>query len=336
MKYLSKTLQAGWLEPNWLTYFLLPFTLLYRLLMAIRYKLYTSGVFGVYKSPVPVLVVGNISVGGTGKTPLTMKIVNLAKEMGFKPGVISRGYGGQNMEWPQLVSSNSSPYYLGDEPVLISKSTACPVAVGPKRGDVIDLLLNKHNCDLIISDDGLQHYALDRDIELAVYDSQRRHLNRFCLPSGPLREPESRLKTVDLVMKHVSPESNEFESENSAQFKLMPEGISPLNESSQLQLVSHSGQKVHAVAGIGHPSRFFKQLAQLGFDVIEHPFSDHHHYESSDFEFGDNYPVIMTEKDSIKCYSFSKDNWFSFAVSAELNSFAEKSIKNLLLALNKS
>lgn len=330
---LADKLQQGWLEPNALTYLLLPLTVLYRMAMRLRHLLYKLNVFHVYKSPVPVLIVGNISVGGTGKTPLTMEIVEQAKKLGFKPGVISRGYGGQNLEWPQLVKTDSSPYYFGDEPVLIANSTQCPVAVGPKRGENIELLLKNHDCDLIIADDGLQHYALDRDIEIAVYDNQRRHLNNFCLPSGPLREPVNRLKTVDLVMKHVAPDEEDFENSDQLMFKLAVSEFSSLVPDSKKSLDSKKAPEIHAVAGIGHPKRFFKQLTALGFNVIEHPFSDHHKYEASDFSSMSDYPVVMTEKDAIKCTAFAQEHWFSLAVTAELNAEAKNMITKKLSAL---
>jgi len=333
MKWLAKKLQEGWLEPNLLSYILLPLTYLYRLAMWLRHFFYKFNIFHVYRSPVPVVIVGNISVGGTGKTPLTMKVVEMVKEMGFKPGVISRGYGGQNLEWPQLVNPDSNPYYFGDEPVLIANSTQCPVVVGPKRGDDIELLLKHHDCDLIIADDGLQHYALDRDVEIAVYDEQRRHLNKFCLPSGPLREPVSRLKTVDFVMSHVAPSYEKFDDKIQLMFRLSVAGISPLIKKNNKTLNVEETPKIHAVAGIGHPVRFFKQLTALGFDVIEHPFSDHHKYEASDFSSMTDYPVVMTEKDAIKCTSFAQDHWFSLAVTAELNSVAKSKIEEKLLNL---
>jgi tetraacyldisaccharide 4'-kinase len=341
---LSKMLQDGWSEPNALTYILLPLTMFYRCMMCLRKFLYSQKILTVYRSKLPVIVVGNISVGGTGKTPLTMAIVAKARKMGFKPGVISRGYGGQALEWPQMVHGDTNAYYVGDEAVLIAKNTQCPVAVGPKRGQTIELLRKNSECDLIISDDGLQHYALSRDVEIAVIDQQRRHLNQYCLPSGPLREPESRLKSVDLIMNHVAFDSEiesltdsflsaDFQESSDAKFYLKVNGfVSILGEDEQKLETS---QVLHAVAGIGHPVRFFRLLTALGYEIIEHAFPDHHRYNASDFDFGDDAPVVMTGKDAVKCLACAKSNWYFLSVEARLNAIADERLEQILSELKK-
>ena len=330
-KFTEKLLH-GWSEPNVLTFLLLPLSLFYRSVMVVRKLFYSKNFFGVYQAKVPVLVVGNISVGGTGKTPLTMAVVERARSLGFKPGVISRGYGGQALEWPQQVTAATSAHYVGDESVLIARSTNCPVVVGPKRSAAIDLLLSEHDCDLIISDDGLQHYALARNAEIAVIDQQRRHLNQFCLPAGPLREPQSRLKSVDLILNHVAPvereEKDPFNRSEENLFRLKNKGFVNVSDNQPCDL-ANSG-KVHAVAGIGHPLRFFRLLRALGFDVIEHAFPDHHRFVAEDFDFGDNLTVIMTAKDAVKCVAFARPNWHYLSVEAELNVNASKSLDALL------
>lgn len=339
---LAQQLQQGWSEPNLITYLLLPLSLLYKVVMAVRKVFYSKGLFDVYQASVPVLVVGNISVGGTGKTPLTMSIVERARALGFQPGVISRGYGGQALEWPQQVTPTTSAHYVGDESVLIAHSTECPVVVGPKRGEAIDLLLSQYDCDLIISDDGLQHYALARNAEIAVLDKQRRHLNTFCLPAGPLREPQSRLQSVDMIMNHVAPiergENDPFNRSEENLFRLKNRGFKGVVDHQQATLADKGtgAQKIHAIAGIGHPVRFFRQLRALGFDAMEHAFPDHHRYTAEDFAFTENDMVIMTAKDAVKCAAFAKSNWYYLEVEVELNDLASTNIDALLQTLKPS
>lgn len=332
---LAQQLQKGWSDPNVLTYLLLPLSLLYKAVMAVRKVFYSNGLFDVYKASVPVLIVGNISVGGTGKTPLTMAIVERARALGFQPGVISRGYGGQALEWPQVVTPQTSAYYVGDESVLIAHNTGCPVVVGPKRGEAIDLLLSTNQCDLIISDDGLQHYALARNAEIAVIDKQRRHLNTFCLPAGPLREPQSRLQSVDMTMNHVAPierdENDPFNRSDENLFRLKNKGLKQVFDHKDSDFPDN--KTIHAVAGIGHPMRFFRQLRALGFNVTEHSFPDHHRYTAEDLAFAKDDVVIMTAKDAVKCVAFAKPTWHYLAVTAELNDSAANNIDALLQSL---
>lgn len=323
--YLRDTIFRGWSEPNWLTWLLLPLTGFYQLVMLLRHFAYRIGVFSSYRADVPVIVVGNISVGGTGKTPLTMALLELLEQRQLKVGVVSRGYGGQALEWPQTVTADSNPHYVGDEPLLIARRMQCPVVVGPNRGRAIDLL-NKHSqCDVIIADDGLQHYALQRDIEIAIVDTQRRHLNQFCLPAGPLREPTSRLKNVDLVIHHISPTEPQSEDQQQAAMWLESCPLQAMRGDKSLP----EGSAVHAVAGIGHPQRFFRHLRQLGYDVIEHPFPDHYQFSSADFSFNDQLPIIMTEKDAVKCDALADDRFFYLPVKARLNQHAEQQLSGL-------
>ena len=334
-KKLAQKIQQGWSEPNWLTYLLLPLTFLYLLIMCLRKFFYRQGWFGVYQAKVPVVIVGNISVGGTGKTPLTIAIVDRARELGFTPGVISRGYGGQALEWPQIVTSDASAHFVGDESVLIAQQTNCPVIVGPNRGEAIDLLLSKYECNVIVSDDGLQHYALSRDAEIAVLDQQRRHLNNFCLPAGPLRETSKRLKSVDLIFNHVSPVESHgdiFDSSDQNLFRLRQTGFKSVTNHQKVDILKTT--TVHAVAGIGHPLRFFRQLRALGLNIIEHSFPDHHRYSIEDFDFiEEGSIVIMTAKDAVKCTAFAKPDWSYLDVEVEMNNVASDNIDQLLTTL---
>lgn len=343
-RFFRHLIFSGWSQANWLTYVLLPLTVIYRLLSWLRERLYNASWLERYQAKVPVIIVGNISVGGTGKTPLTIALAKQLISRGFKPGVISRGYGGSALEWPQRVDQKSNPHYIGDEPVLVARRNICPVVVGPDRGKAIDLLLSENDCDIILSDDGLQHYALQRDIELSVVDAQRRHLNVFCLPSGPLREPVSRLKSVDMVILHTTKEGALLKNDEhldvlskmglSNGVEKTSNPISVTTNSNAPLFTMYLEQKpvkallsdatltsgtVHAVAGIGHPQRFFNALSNIGFDVIEHPFEDHHQFVASDFKFNDRFPIVMTEKDAVKCESFANKKFYYLPVEAKLN-----------------
>ena len=290
-----------------------PVSLVFRVLSSIRRTCYHLGIFHRHALPIPVIIVGNISVGGTGKTPLVIWLVNHLRSRGIRAGVISRGYGGSAQYWPQYVRGDSDTAVVGDEPVLIAKRAQCPVAVAPKRILAAKALLKHAECDVIISDDGLQHYALMRDLEFVVVDGVRRFGNGYCLPAGPLREPCSRLKSVDFVV------CNGLAARDEYAMKLKPSKlINVRDEQTVKELSAYRNTEVHAVAGIGNPSRFFSMLRQLGLNVIEHPFPDHHAFEASDLDFGDDKPTVMTEKDAVKCRRFACDDAWYIAVDAEL------------------
>lgn len=337
-RFFRNLIFSGWSQPNWLTYGLLPLALVYRCLSWLRRCLYKTRWLERYKAKIPVIVVGNISVGGTGKTPLTIAFAEQLIGRGFRPGIISRGYGGSALEWPQRVNQNSNPHYIGDEPVLVARRNICPVVVGPDRGKAIDLLLSENDCNIILSDDGLQHYAMQRDIEISVVDAQRRHLNLFCLPSGPLREPVSRLKSVDMVILHMTKEgvldpdilskmglSNIAKKVSDTQAKSSDRCTMHLEQKPVRSLLNDkqlSNGIVHAVAGIGHPQRFFNALRGAGFELIEHPFPDHHQFLADDFDFADDLPIVMTEKDAVKCEHLASENFYYLPVEAKLNEAA--------------
>lgn len=274
--------------------------------------------------PIPILIVGNISIGGTGKTPLVVYLCELLISAGYSPGIITRGYGGRSNQWPASVDKNSDPVDCGDEPVLMAQRTGSPVVAGPDRNQNVTKLLEENTIDVVISDDGLQHYRLQRDIEIVVIDKSRGLGNRHCLPAGPLREPESRLKSCDfVVVNEVSPEA-EYSMQLQAQF------ICSLNSAIRQPLSSWKGLTVHAVTGIGNPSRFFVMLSGMGLQVIEHSFPDHYPFEESDITFTDGFPVVMTEKDAVKCRAFATSEHWSIPITAELN---ERFSQNLLAQL---
>ncbi|WP_455202378.1 tetraacyldisaccharide 4'-kinase [Kaarinaea lacus] len=285
---------------------LLPLSILYCVVSWVRRTLYNFNILNSSSLAVPVIVVGNISVGGTGKTPLVIAITQYLKANGFNPGVISRGYGGSASQWPQAVSPESDPALVGDETVLIANRCRCPVSVGPDRVAAANALLADHQCDVIVSDDGLQHYAMKRDIEIVVIDGERRLGNRLCLPAGPLRELPSRLRTVDMLVTNGDAKADEFS------MQLKAYAFHSVNNDTELKpLNAFEGVHVDAVSGIGNNERFFRQIHDLGIHVHKHPFQDHHQYKLKDISFSDQKPILMTEKDAVKCQKFSlKDAWY--------------------------
>lgn len=300
-----------WYQKNHFCYFFTPFSALYRLAISVRSFSYCIGLKKIYRAPVPVIVVGNLTVGGTGKTPLVITLAQFLTTQGYRPGIVSRGYGGKRNTPTLLVTADSDPTIAGDEPVLIARHSQCPLIVANRRVAAVKQLLDQHQCDIIISDDGLQHTALARDIEIVVIDGQRRFGNGFCLPAGPLREPLQRLKQVDFkVVRGGEVNADEYA------MRFIPGNIYNLVDPS-LILHPDNYPLVHAVAGIGNPQPFFNQLRQLGFRIIEHPFPDHHAYQTSDLNFGDDLPVIMTEKDAVKCLRFKDPRHWCLSITGE-------------------
>jgi tetraacyldisaccharide 4'-kinase len=305
---------ALWYSRSPLLLLLLPVSWLFLLLVTLRHLAYRTGVLPSHRLPVPVIVVGNITVGGTGKTPLVIWLVEHLHTLGYRPGLVSRGYGGRSRNWPQQVRPDSDPAMVGDEAVLLARHCHCPIAVGPDRVAAARALLEHHKVDILISDDGLQHYALQRDLEIAVIDGVRRFGTGYCLPAGPLREPAGRLKSVDLVV------ANGIGGRREYGMRLKPGPAWLLEDPQQRrELRDFAGSRVHAVAGIGHPERFFTSLAGLGMQIIPHAFPDHHTYRREDFAFAtDEHPILMTEKDAVKCRGFGLWAWV-VPVSAELD-----------------
>lgn len=261
----------------------------------------------------PVIVVGNIAVGGTGKTPLVIRLVGLLRAAGWRPGVISRGYGGQARIWPQPVTSVSEPERVGDEPVMIVQRTGCPMWVGPDRVAAAQALLAAEDCDILVADDGLQHYRLYRQWEIGVLDGVRRLGNGHCLPLGPLREPAARWATLTWRVTNGEPATGEWG------MQLVGDELVHLHDRTRCQpLIALAGQRVHAVAGIGHPERFFNSLRQAGLAVVAHPFGDHHRFTMADLANMSDAPLIMTDKDAVKCHGFAPANAWRLPVVAQL------------------
>lgn len=298
-----------------LPWLLLPLSWIYGIVIKIRRYLYQKHILKSYRMPVPVIIVGNITLGGTGKTPLTIALVELLKAHGFKPGVISRGYGSQSKRFPFLVSEKSSGIEAGDEPLLIHLRTRVPVIIDPNRPRAAEFLLKHFNCDVIISDDGLQHYALQRDIEIAVIDAERQFGNGFLFPAGPLREPKSRLADVDFVVSNGVSENSSFHV-----MALLPGKIHSVKTHKPIDDIKFFADKnLIAMAGIGNPERFFQTLTELGLIFVKQPMPDHYFYSAKDFEAADDVYYLMTEKDAVKCQAFSRETWFYLPVTAELS-----------------
>ncbi|WP_281646959.1 tetraacyldisaccharide 4'-kinase [Parendozoicomonas sp. Alg238-R29] len=312
---LSEKLVRAWYRPE-LSPSLYPFVPLAALVKREadkRFQAFRSN--PPWKPPVPVIVVGNVTAGGTGKTPMVAALVKRLRNEGYRPGVISRGYGSGNNGQSQLVGQGCDPLICGDEPVMLAELTQAPVVVDTDRQRAVKYLLENTDCNLVISDDGLQHYRLHRDLEIALVDGIRGLGNDYCLPAGPLRESGERLLSVDLVVSNgVLQRELPVES---VLMELKPAGVIAVDGSSRKFPDNPPGQ-VHGVAGIGNPERFFLTLEQQGFAVQRHSFVDHHAFQSEDLSSLGEGIVIMTGKDAIKCRSFARKNWWYLAVEAQL------------------
>ena len=299
-----------WIQKVWygdaaFGWVLLPFAALYRLVTGVRRQLYRRGIFRTYRAGVPVIVVGNITAGGTGKTPTVIWLVNELRDRGFAPGIVSRGYGGSQSGTSMRVDADSDAAVVGDEPVLLARRGQCPVAVDSDRVRAARMLI-EDGVNVIVADDGLQHLRLQRDFEICVIDGARRFGNRRLLPAGPLREPIERLGQVDQVLVN----GGDAEGDERA-FELRAAEAQRLNGSLIRQLAAFKDSTVHAVAGIGNPRRFFDSLRAHGIQVIEHGFPDHARLTAGDLKFGDDFDVFMTEKDAVKLDRHMGDKyWF--------------------------
>jgi tetraacyldisaccharide 4'-kinase len=307
-----------------------PFSSLFSLLSTTRRKLYASGRKKVYRSSIPLIVVGNISVGGTGKTPLIIYLSRQLISAGYRPGIVSRGYGSKAPEYPFHVKDDSPVAHSGDEALLIAHNTSCPVVIDANRSEAVKSLEQHYDCNVILSDDGLQHYAMARDIEIAVVDGRRGFGNGSLLPAGPLREKPERLNDVDFIICNgqsqlsfnapafsMSLEPKHLCHMQSGQIFAISDITQEIKNSKEADTGDEKSKgratkyKVHAIAGIGNPERFFSSLCDCGFDIITHVFDDHHVYTLQDINFRDDYEVIMTEKDAVKCMAFArKTDWY--------------------------
>ena len=309
-RHLTRLFNAIWYGGNPLGWLLWPFAWLYRTAAVLRRALYRRGVLHAGDPGVPVVVVGNLTVGGTGKTPCVVWLANALKECGLSVGIVTRGYGGKTSDWPQWVTGDSDPGEVGDEPVLLAQRTGSPVAAGPDRVEAAKLLLDRCKVDVLVADDGLQHYRLARRFEIAVVDGQRGLGNGLCLPAGPLREPPQRLDTVDAIVVN----SDGWEHPDAHRARLAPVRVDRLGDGEKRELDDFTGSAVHAVAGIGHPERFFALLGSAGITVDPRPLADHAAIREGDLGFDDAAPVLITEKDAVKCRGFAPGNVWAVIV----------------------
>jgi tetraacyldisaccharide 4'-kinase len=306
-----------WMQRGALACLLLPASALFFILIWLRRGLYALGLLAQTQLRVPVIVVGNLVAGGSGKTPVVISLVGALAAAGRKPGVISRGYGG-NVDGVMRVSPDTDPAIAGDEPVLIARRTGCPVWVGASRVQAGEALLaTTPECDVIVADDGLQHYALARKVEIAVFD-ERGAGNGWLLPAGPLRESLSRLGSIDFVL-YQGAASPPVAHPRAFGFRLVGAEFYRLTDTAQVESASaFAGRQVAAIAAIGNPQRFFATLDALGVRAECHAFPDHYSYRSEDLDFAGAEAILMTEKDAVKCVAFAPANAWALRVDAEL------------------
>jgi len=298
---------------------LYPLSLLFCALVKIRLWLYAINFYSGQKPHCPVIVVGNITVGGNGKTPVVLSLVELLKQHGYKPGIITRGYKSQAEAIITLLDNGEQKEIVGDESNMLSEVCLCPVGVGSNRAEVAAELVKNKSVDIIVSDDGLQHYALERSIEVVV----KRDLamgNGWCIPAGPLREPLSRLNSVDLI---INRDGNDIKESFGELWSLD-------DAQKRKSIADFKNTKVHAVAGIGFPKAFFQGLKEQGLEVIEHHYSDHYDYSKLDLQFGDDFPILMTHKDAVKIKAFNLSNCWVVPLELELSDTIQHQFLNLL------
>ena len=322
--YLDRQLNKWWYRrPSLFAWFLSPLSLVYRACVFLRRLAFKAGFIPAYEASVPVVVIGNITLGGVGKTPVVSAFARYLIDQGKVVGIVSRGYGGQAGHWPQSVTAESDPRLVGDEPVMLARQLACPVVVSPKRVDAIRVC-ERLGCDIILSDDGLTHYYFKRTCECIIIDGSRGLGNGFCLPVGPLREPASRLKEASWVLTNTDDQCDE------KSWHVVPVAYINLGDGGSVSLREFKEKKVHGISAIGNNARFVKTLRVLGCDVIEHPFPDHYRLSDSDVEFKDDYPVIMTEKDAVKlCFSRKKRNIWYLKIRAEIHPTVYEKLNNI-------
>ena len=312
-EYNSSFVVDSWYKKSLWLYLLYPFSLMFSYATSRRYRKFIKNKQISSKSETPVIVVGNLTIGGTGKTPLVKYIATELKKLGYKPGLVSRGYGGKFKETLK-VDENTSVKQTGDEAQILSKLDL-PFYIDIDRVRAVKTLVANHDCDIIISDDGLQHYNMNRDVEILVIDGKRRFGNNLVFPAGPLRESKKRINSVDFIVNNSGPtaEGEHLMNISPSKFVHLKSGKSYPVEKWPMH------KQVHAVAGLGNPGRFFDLLARLGFDIARHPFADHHNFSTTDLHYLDHLPIIMTEKDASKCKSFNNNRIWYLTIEAEIS-----------------
>lgn len=313
-----------WYRKSIIAYLLAPLSWIFQLSCRLRFYFYHY-LKAKQTFPVPIIVVGNLTVGGTGKTPLVSWIIHMLKEQGYNPGIVMRGYGSSlKNDAFEIVAMHSHAVAVGDEPLMLRQKADCPLVIGKNRPQAVKALLKAFpKVNIVISDDGLQHYALARDIEIAVIDGKLRFGNGFCLPVGPLRESKQRLKSVDFIVANGNAMPGEWVM--GTQLGALAQRVN--NNDITQPIEAWQGKTVHAVAGVGNPERFFAALRAKGINVIAHPFPDHYAFKQEDITFNDDLMVVMTEKDAVKCRTFASDRVFCIPLEVKL----QDEFKELLL-----
>lgn len=323
------TLEKAWYSHSPLVWLLFPLALLYRVVTALRRLAYRSGLFRSYAVDATVVIVGNVSVGGNGKTPLVMRLVELLRQQGYHPGVLSRGYGGSGVDYPCDVDPHHQASEVGDEPRLMRQHLKCPIVVDPDRVRGAQHLATKHKCDVILCDDGLQHYRLKRDVEMIVMDGERRLGNGHLLPMGPLREGEWRLNTVDFIVVNGG-----IARKGSYLMTLQTGRFVNIKYPTTTRSVQEMQEPVIAVAGIGNPQRFYNTLSTKGVIIGRTvSFADHHGFVADDIPQG---TVVMTEKDAVKCAEIAHDDCWYLPVSATLTPEFQQAFMNKIASIKKT
>lgn len=304
---------------------LLPASWLYRGIVRARRSCYARGPCRVQRFEQPVVVVGGITTGGSGKTPLVLHVTRLLADRGWRPGIVSRGYGGRPGRMPLAVDARTPPETCGDEPAMMARRLDVPVVVDVDRPRGVAALIDRFGCDVVISDDGLQHYAMGRQVEIVVLGGDGWAGNGYCLPAGPLREPQGRLEEVDLVVCNGG-----AAHPGGHRMALHVETLRRLDGREDRPIGDFRGRRVHAVAGTGRPEGFFTMLAELGLEIEPHPFPDHHRYRSGDFASLRDAPIVMTEKDAVKCTDMALDEAWYARASVELDAGFDNKLIELL------
>jgi tetraacyldisaccharide 4'-kinase len=319
--------EALWYRNHPLRWLLVPATALYRFVARLRREAYRRGWRKTVDVAAPVVVVGNVSVGGTGKTPFVIWLAGQLKARGRRVGIVTRGYRGRSAEWPRVVTPASDPAEVGDEPVLLARRTGCAVVAGPDRVAAAEALLKSASVDVVLADDGLQHYRLGRRFEIAVVDGVRGMGNGLCLPAGPLREPPARLKHVDAIVVNGGTwgHAGVFRSQ------AVVTRVYNLRDGSERLLESFRGSTVHAVAGIGNPQRFFDLLEDAGLDVLAHPLEDHADIGAEQLTFEEPGAVLITEKDAVKCEQLALANVWCVVVDLQFDEDQTARLMRLVL-----
>jgi tetraacyldisaccharide 4'-kinase len=319
--------EALWYDNHPLRWALLPATLAYRAIARLRREGYRRGWLKTVEVAVPVIVVGNVSVGGTGKTPFVIWLADQLKARGRRVGIVTRGYRGKSTQWPRTVGADADPADVGDEPVLLARRTGCPVVAGPDRVAAAESLLKTCSVDVLLADDGLQHYRLGRRFEIAVVDGVRGMGNGLCLPAGPLREPPARLQDVDAIVVN----GGDWGHAGVFRGHAVVTRVYNLRDRSERSLESFRGGEVHAVAGIGNPQRFFDLLEDAGLDVIRHPLEDHAEIGTAQLTFDEPGPVLITEKDAVKCEQLAPADVWCVVVDLEFDADHTARLMRLVL-----